>query len=71
MARMYTFRDFATGVIKRTRGKFVGWTKPTGPLCTRYAIFRNQASDNCVPMYCLTADTLKRITGLAYIEEAM
>lgn len=57
---MYSFRDFASGRTKRTRGKFVGWTRG-GPLNARYAIFQNRASDVLVPEYCLTAETRKRI----------
>lgn len=54
---MYTYKDFVTGKIKRTRGKFDGWSEPTGPLSVRYAIFRNPRGCVCVPHYCLTPET--------------
>ena len=50
---MYAYRDFATGKTKRTRGKFAGWTEPTGLLSVRYAIFRNPRGEVLVPEYCL------------------
>jgi hypothetical protein len=54
---MYTYKDFATGKIRRTRGKFESWSKRTGPLNARYAIFRNPRGCVCVPFYLLTQET--------------
>jgi len=31
MTKPYTYKDFVTGKIRRTRGKFIGWSEPTGP----------------------------------------
>ena len=58
---MYTYKDFATGKIRKTRGKFSGWTRPTGLLKARYAIFSNPGGDVLVPEYLLTAETKERI----------
>ena len=58
---MYTYKDFITGKTKRTRGKFVGWTGPTGILNVPYAIFRNRRGDVLVPRYLVTKETLIRI----------
>lgn len=58
---MYSYRDFATQALKRTRGKFAGWTAPMGPLTVRYAIFQNRASEIFVPRYLVTPETLARI----------
>ena len=58
--KMYTFKDFATGKIKRTRGKSTGWCRG-GPLGIQGAIFSNPRSKNWVPGYCLTAETRERI----------
>lgn len=35
---MYTYKDFITGKIRKTRGKFSGWTEPTGFLKVPYAM---------------------------------
>lgn len=58
---MYTYKDFATGKIKRTRGAFAGRTEPTGLLNARYAIFRNRGGDVLVSRYLLTEETRKAI----------
>ena len=61
---MYTYKDFLTGKIKRTRGKFSNWSPPTGPLNVRYAIFANRKGVVCVPKYLLTEETKERISEL-------
>lgn len=53
----YAYRDIATGKVKRTRGRFVGFTDPTGPFLTCYAIFQNERSTLYVPQRDLTAET--------------
>jgi hypothetical protein len=58
---MYTFKDFDTGQIRRTRGKFSHWDGPTGPLNAYYAIFLNPRGVVAVPEYCLTAETERAI----------
>lgn len=58
---MYTYKDFETGEIRRTRGKFDHWSEPTGPLNARYAIFRNPRGIVAVPHYCLTSETERAI----------
>lgn len=57
---MFTYKDFITGKIKRTRGKFAGWTKG-GPLNANYAIFQNPRGAILVPEYLLTVETRNRI----------
>ena len=58
---MYTYKDFETGKLRRTRGKFAGWTRQTGALNARYARFRNRYSEVLVPDYCLTPETRRAI----------
>ena len=60
----YTYKDFMGGKglrTKRTYGIFSGWTKPTGLLNVRYAIFKNPKSDVLVPEYLLTKETKAKI----------
>lgn len=58
---MYTYKDFVTGKIKRTRGKFECWSEKTGPFNVRYAIFKNPCGRVCVPVYLLTRETKEAI----------
>lgn len=58
---MYTYKDFVTGKIRKTRGKFSGWTEPTGFLKVPYAIFKNPRGTVLVPKYLLTAETKQMI----------
>jgi len=39
---MYSYKDFESGKIKRTKGKFNNWSSRAGPLNARYAIFANK-----------------------------
>ena len=57
----YTYKDFATGKAKFTRGMFVGWQRG-GPLNANYAVFQNRRSTVYVPEYCLTRET-KQLIG--------
>lgn len=57
---MYTYRDFVTGKIHRTRGKFVRWHQG-GPLNAWYAMFALPLSSLYVPEYCLTPETRSRL----------
>ena len=48
--KKYTYKDFVTGKIRRTGGKFIGWSEPTGPLIVaidaeKYGIKRQQKRD--------------------------
>jgi hypothetical protein len=61
---MYTYKDFVTGKIRRTRGTFAGFTAPTGLLKAPFAIFRNKRGVVLVPKYLLTPETLKAIAKL-------
>jgi len=60
---MYQYKDFLTGKIKATRGKFAGWTKSTGLLDCRYAIFRNPKGWLFIPEFSLTKETRERLVG--------
>lgn len=59
----YTYKDFVTGKIRSTRGRFANWSDPTGPLKARYAIFANQKGIVAVPEYCLTKETREAIAN--------
>lgn len=61
---MYAYKDFVSGKIKRTRGKFSNWSERTGPLNARYAIFVNKKGVVCVPEYLLTKETKERLKAL-------
>ena len=61
MSMKYTYKDFATGKQRWTRGEFRGWSETTGPLGARYAIFQNPRGTVCVPAYCLTSETMTRL----------
>ncbi len=58
----HTYKDFVTGKIHFTRGRFDGWTAGTGLIGAKYAIFRNRASEILVPEYLLTKETRDMIT---------
>jgi len=58
---MYTYKDFITGKIRKTRGKFSGWTEPTGFLKVPYAIFKNPRGTVLVPKYLLTKETHEQL----------
>ena len=70
MATSYTYKDFITGKIKRTRGTFEQWSEPTGHLHVRYAIFKNPKGRICVPSYCLTPETRAAIPAMPEKEAA-
>ena len=55
-----TYKDFATGAIKRTRGRFDRWERG-GPLNAWYAVFRNPCGVVLVPEYCLTLETRRAL----------
>lgn len=57
----YTYRDFATGKTRYTRGQFAGWTQPTGPLNARYAIFCRKGDTLYVPAYCLSKESREQL----------
>ena len=60
----YTYKDFVTGKTRRTFGKFVGWSEPTGPLNARYAMFKTPRTYVNVPGYCLTKESKERLREL-------
>ena len=60
MARsFYTYKDFVTGKLKRTYGRFVKWH--IGGIAGVYAVFSLPASNLFIPAYCLTPETKKAI----------
>lgn len=56
----YTYKDFLTGKVKWTRGRFAGWTKG-GILNATYAVFQRRTDTIYVPAYCLTPETRQAI----------
>ncbi len=58
----YTYRDVEHPEKTRfTRGRFAGWTGPTGLLKAYYAIFQRKSDTLYVPEYLLTQETRKRL----------
>lgn len=55
--KKHTYKDFVTGKIRFTRGEFSGWTKGTGIIGAKYAVFHNRSVDVMVPEYLLTNET--------------
>ncbi len=60
----FTYKDFITSKLKWTRGKFGGWTNPTGLINGKYAIFHRPSTDLFVPVYLLTPETERRLVKL-------
>ena len=58
----HTYKDFVTGKIRFTKGRFDGWTPGTGIIGAKYAIFRTKATEILVPEYLLTKETKDQIT---------
>ena len=56
----YIYRDFVTGKMRWTCGKFVAWTQD-GPLHAWGAFFQRRASVLWIPAYLLTPDTRKML----------
>lgn len=57
---MYTYKDFQTGKMRRTKGKFLGWHQG-GPLNAWYAKFQLSAILLYVPEYLLTRETRQQL----------
>jgi len=57
----YTYKDFVTGKIRKTRGAFKEFTAPLDLIGSRYAIFELPASTLLVPEYLLTKETKEAI----------
>ena len=53
----YPYKDFLTGKVHATRGEFVSWSEPTGPLHVRYATFKTPKTYVSIPAYCLTKES--------------
>ncbi len=64
MAKKFTYKDFVTGRIRWTSGEFQGWTRETGPLKARYAVFHTAATEIIVPEYLLTKKTKEAIKAM-------
>ena len=64
MTTWYTYKDFETRKIRRTRGKFAGWAKGSNLVGARMACFANRASVLMIPAYLLTAETAEQIKTL-------
>jgi hypothetical protein len=59
----YTYKEFASGKMRWTRGRFSGW-KRGGPLNVKYAMFQTRRSTLFIPEYCLTREALNAIRSL-------
>lgn len=60
----YYYKDFVDGSLHFTRAPFVGWTEPTGPLNTRYAMFARRTETMLIPHYLLTSETKRLLPAL-------
>jgi len=67
MKPRYTYKNFNTVKIHYTSGRFIGWSKETGPLNVRYAGFDRGVTMLWIPFYLLTRATKDAI---AILEEA-
>lgn len=52
----YAYKDFDTGKIRFTRGRFVQWYRG-GILNAWYAVFERKSDTLFIPEYCLTPET--------------
>jgi hypothetical protein len=57
---VYRYKDFVTGKLRFTRGRFVGWINLT-IFEIPYAIFKRKWDNVLVPKYLLTKETLNKI----------
>ena len=53
----FFYKDFETGKRHWTRGRFIGWAPPTGPLTAPYAQFQRKADVLLVPRSLLAKET--------------
>jgi hypothetical protein len=61
----HTYKDFVTGKIRYTRGKFLNWTEG-GIIGAKYAVFATAKNYLLIPIYLLTAETraaIKEVEG--------
>lgn len=63
MTQWNTYKDIRTGKTHRTKGIFVGWTRPTGLLGVPYAVFQGHCGRLIIPEYLLTKQTKERIAN--------
>ena len=66
---MFTYKDFVTGKIHYTRGKFSNWTRG-GPLNAWYAVFNTRKTHVCIPEYLLTPETRAAIPPKPKLERS-
>lgn len=57
----FFYRDAVSGKVRFTRGRFEGWTTPSGLLRARYAKFHTLKTYVFVPMYALTAESRQKL----------
>lgn len=55
----YFYKDFETSKLHWTRGRFLGWVGPGGPLNVYYALFKRSSDELFIPEYRLEKDTRK------------
>ena len=63
MSTKYYFKDFDTGKIRYTKGKFAGWQRG-GIINIWGAVFMRDASMLFIPHYLLTRETLANLPSL-------
>ncbi len=61
MTERYFYRDSVSGKVRYTRGRFMGWTEPSGLLRVRYARFDTAHTQVFVPVYALLAETRAKL----------
>ena len=54
---MIRYKDMDTGKVHFTRGRFVEWTEPMGPLWAPYAHVKSGKTDLYIPPWCLTPES--------------
>jgi hypothetical protein len=64
----YYYVDFKTGKTRWTAGKFIGWSKETGPFNVPYAGFERKSDVVWIPRYLLTIDA-RHLLPLATMPE--
>ena len=61
--KQYTYWDIMdTTAIHRTTRKFIGKTKPMGPLNVPYALFGGKRNELLIPEYLLTPETITALS---------
>lgn len=65
----YTYYDFGTTQTRWTEGRFIGWSKDTGPAQVPYAGFKRRVTTLWIPKYLLTKETKQKLVELEERQE--